>query len=104
MLGCNTVHCRGLTESFFVGGLLDKLPGVLEFDYVSTSRPPETVAPVTDAQLALIIAECGLHLHNNWAITAGLYSEMHDIYMSNTLCRVWTVSAQQLGYYHCRCI
>lgn len=31
---------RGLTESFFKMGLTDRVPGVLEFDFVSVGRPP----------------------------------------------------------------
>jgi hypothetical protein len=52
---------RGFSDSWFSSGLLDRVPGLLEFDYVSTSRPPLLlVQPVTAAQLGVLMEECGL--------------------------------------------
>ncbi|KAG5177062.1 hypothetical protein JKP88DRAFT_333762 [Tribonema minus] len=56
----NTPLARGLSEAFFRGALADRAPGVLEFDFASTSRPPAAAAPISDAQFALLLDDCGL--------------------------------------------
>ncbi|CAM9481373.1 unnamed protein product, partial [Chrysoparadoxa australica] len=51
---------RGFTEVFFHGGLMDKVPGVMEFDFVSMSRPPQDTQPMNDKRFMVLLEECGL--------------------------------------------
>lgn len=41
---------RGITEGFFKLGLTDRVPGVLEFDFVSIARPSSDTQPLTPGQ------------------------------------------------------
>jgi len=41
---------RGITEGFFKMGLIDRVPGVLEFDFVSIARPSSDVPPLMPGQ------------------------------------------------------
>lgn len=41
---------RGITEGFFKLGLTDRVPGVLEFDFVSIARPSSDTSPLTPGQ------------------------------------------------------
>ncbi|CAM9265396.1 unnamed protein product [Ectocarpus sp. 8 AP-2014] len=51
---------RGLTEGFFKLGLTDRVPGVLEFDFVSIARPSFDTLPLGPAQFDRFVTECGL--------------------------------------------
>lgn len=49
---------RGIHEGFFKHGLLDRAFGVLEFDFVSTSRPPPTTTPLNPAAFTSLLRVC----------------------------------------------
>ncbi|CAM9304799.1 unnamed protein product [Scytosiphon promiscuus] len=51
---------RGLTEGFFKMGLIDRVPGVLELDFVPVARPPSDTPPLTPEQFDRFVIECGL--------------------------------------------
>eukprot|EP00903_Cladosiphon_okamuranus_P018800 g17294.t1 len=51
---------RGITEGFFKMGLIDRVPGVLEFDFVPIARPPADTPPLTPRQFDRFVTECGL--------------------------------------------
>ncbi|CAM9285636.1 unnamed protein product [Ectocarpus sp. 4 AP-2014] len=51
---------RGLMEGFFKLGLTDRVPGVLEFDFVSIARPPSDTLPLAPEQFDRFVTECGL--------------------------------------------
>jgi Ran GTPase-activating protein (RanGAP) involved in mRNA processing and transport len=68
----------GFDDVFCAYGLLDKAPGILEFDYVSTTRPSRTVLPMDDASLDSLLLLGGVrgyapglaaalqHHHESW--------------------------------------
>ncbi|CAM9136844.1 unnamed protein product, partial [Hapterophycus canaliculatus] len=47
-------------------GLCDKPTGVLELDFVCTTRPPEGTQPVSDLALARLLNNCGMLDPNYW--------------------------------------
>eukprot|EP00752_Nemacystus_decipiens_P012656 g11210.t1 len=51
---------RGITEGFFKLGLTDRVPGVLEFDFVSIARPSSDTPPLTPGQFDRFVTQCGL--------------------------------------------
>jgi len=51
---------EGLSDPFFLGGLKDKYPGILEFDFVSTTRLPPDCPVIPQRQLEMILEEWGL--------------------------------------------
>ncbi|CAN0417319.1 unnamed protein product, partial [Phaeothamnion confervicola] len=51
---------RGLTAAFFKNALRDRVPGVLEFDFVSTSRPPQGTPPMSETCFRAVLRDCGL--------------------------------------------
>lgn len=50
----------GLDDAFFANKLKDKLPGVLEFDYVSTTRIPAEMKFIRTDEVNMILRESGL--------------------------------------------
>lgn len=51
----NISFSGGFDDSFFSKGLLDKMPGTLEFDFVSTMRPAKDVRPIADYDLNALL-------------------------------------------------
>lgn len=47
-------------------GLCDKPTGVLELDFVCTTRLPEGTQPVSDLALARLLNNCGMLDPNYW--------------------------------------
>ena len=56
----NELTRERLRDRFFMYGLRDKPGGVLEFDYVSTSRPGAAAAPMSNAALNDLLTARGL--------------------------------------------
>ncbi|CAM9287598.1 unnamed protein product, partial [Pylaiella littoralis] len=48
-------------------GLRDKPNGVLQLDFVCTSRPPEGTQPISDLELARLLNSCGMLDPNYWS-------------------------------------
>jgi hypothetical protein len=51
---------EGLSDEFFLRALKDKIPGIMDFDYVSTLRMPLMVEPVSNIELNNLLSEIGL--------------------------------------------
>ncbi|CAM9512676.1 unnamed protein product, partial [Discosporangium mesarthrocarpum] len=74
---------RGLTDAFFKKGLLDRVPGVLEFDFVSISRPSSATEPMSRLQFERFVYDCGLgHLMEfkelKTVVVEHTFKEFHD--------------------------
>lgn len=71
----------GLDDNFCASGLLNKIPGQLEFDYISVSRPSLDVVPIDDFYLnALLMSRqlkpysLGYVIHVTWS--SNCYSKL----------------------------